>query len=86
MFGEFGFKLGQSVIERLGPGGDAPEFRTTIVEIDGDTCLTATGRYYHVISGGRLPRFEGEYRAIRRDIPPKPRLKATTIPTEQPCR
>jgi hypothetical protein len=64
---EFKYRLGQTVIERVGSGPNASEWTTTIVAVNDHIAVTKTGRSYDRVTGMPMgsPSDRMEYRSIR---------------------
>lgn len=54
------FSLGDAVMERIGD----VRHETTVIEVEGDECLTQTGHLYNRETGMRVPAGEGVYRSL----------------------
>lgn len=59
------FHVGDRVMERSGWEPGHQEWKGVIVLSEGRNVMTDTGHLYDALTGGRVPQFEGPYRAIR---------------------
>lgn len=69
------FVKGDAVMERIGD----VRHETTVIEVEGDECLTQTGNLYSRETGMRVPAGEGPYRSLTGTAFGPDKLKARKV-------